>query len=109
MAKVDYLNLDLDQVHGRVSRKNKRSGMYFCTRYGEQIAVKAEWTLKDPTAAQIAARTRFATASNLANADMEDPDKKAEWQAIADASNGKYKTARGAAFASYYNQQSPVE
>lgn len=104
MAKVDYLNLDLDQVHGRVSRKNKRSGMYFCTRYGEQIAVKAEWTLKDPTPAQLAARQRFAEASAKANIDMADPQKKAEWQAIADASNGRFKTARGAAFANYYNE-----
>jgi hypothetical protein len=33
---------------------------------------------------------------------MADLDKKAEWEAIAEASNGKYKTARGAAFAAYY-------
>jgi hypothetical protein len=102
MAKVDYLNLDLDKVHGRVSRKNKRSGMYFCTRYGEQIAVKAEWQLQEPTAAQLAVRARFAEATQQANADMADPEKRAEWQEIADASNGKWKTARGAAFASYY-------
>lgn len=102
MAKVDYLNLDLDQVHGRVSRKNKREGMYFCTRYGEQIAVKAVWNQKDPTMAQLAHRERFAQAASKAADDMADIDKKAEWQAIADASNGKYKTARGAAFAAYY-------
>jgi hypothetical protein len=35
---------------------------------------------------------------------MADPEKKAEWQAVADASHGKFKTARGAAFAVYYNQ-----
>ena len=33
---------------------------------------------------------------------MLDLDKKLEWQAVAEASNGKYKTARGAAFAAYY-------
>ena len=33
---------------------------------------------------------------------MADPDKKAEWQEIATASHGRWKTARGAAFASYY-------
>ena len=46
---------------------------------------------------------RFATAASQAAADMSDPDKKAEWQTVAENSNGKYKTARGAAFASYYN------
>ena len=33
---------------------------------------------------------------------MADPDKRAEWQEVADNSNGRYKTARGAALASYY-------
>ncbi len=33
---------------------------------------------------------------------MADPDKKVEWQEIANASHGKWKTARGAAFAVYY-------
>ena len=37
-----------------------------------------------------------------ASADMADPDKRAEWQDVADNSNGRYKTARGAALASYY-------
>lgn len=37
-----------------------------------------------------------------AAADMADPDKRAEWQEVADNSNGRYKTARGAALASYY-------
>ena len=36
------------------------------------------------------------------SADMADPDKRAEWQEVADNSNGRYKTARGAALASYY-------
>jgi len=102
MAKVDYLNLDLDQVHGRVSRKNKRKGMYFTTRYGENIAVKADWALQDPTEQQLANRARFATAVTQAAADMADLDKRAEWQEVADNSNGRYKTARGAAMASYY-------
>lgn len=102
MAKVGYLNLDLNEVHGRVSRKNKREGMYFCTRYGEQLAIKAVWSQKDPTMAQLAHQERFAQAAQMASDDMADIDKKAEWQAIADASNGKYKTARGAAFAAYY-------
>ena len=50
------------------------------------------------------AQERFASAASKAAADMADPEKKAEWQAVADASHGKFKTARGAAFAVYYNQ-----
>jgi hypothetical protein len=33
---------------------------------------------------------------------MVDPEKKAEWKEIADASNGRYKTACESAFANYY-------
>lgn len=79
------------------------------TIYGNTYANPVTYADNDPTAAQIAARTRFSTASSQASADMADPDKKAEWQAIADASKGKYKTARGAAFAHYYRETSPVE
>ena len=32
-----------------------------------------------------------------------------EWKEVAMASDGKYKTARGAAFASYYNKASGIE
>ena len=32
-------------------------------------------------------------AASKAAADMADPEKKAEWQAVADASHGKFKTA----------------
>ena len=39
------------------------------------------------------AQARFAEAASKAAADMADPEKKAEWQAIADASHGKFKTA----------------
>jgi hypothetical protein len=56
----------------------------------------------DPTAAQVAARTCFSTAAIKVTADMVDPEKKAEWKEIADASNGRYKTACESAFANYY-------
>jgi hypothetical protein len=39
------------------------------------------------------AQERFVAAASKAAADMADPEKKAEWQAVADASHGKYKTA----------------
>ena len=40
---------------------------------------------------------------------MADPEKKEEWKEVADASSGKWKTPRGAAFASYYNKASGIE
>lgn len=102
MAYATFGDGDLFSLQGRLTRKNKRSGLYFCRRLDTNIAVKAEWAELEPTVAQLANRAKFSQASSQASADMADPSKKAEWQDIADASNGKWKTARGAAFASYY-------
>lgn len=110
MAKVNMNTGGIGQIYGRVNAKNKRTGYYYRRGYaGETILVQADWELQEASAAQIAARTRFANASTQAAQDMANPEKKMEWQEVADASNGKYKTAYGAAFASYYSQQSPVE
>lgn len=106
MAKVGFDTGGIDALRGRTNAKNKRTGYYYKEMYGETILVQADWKRQDPSPAQLSAQARFATASELANQDMQNPTKKAEWQAIADASNGKYKTARGAAFASYYNKES---
>lgn len=103
--KIDAISL-IDGMSGKLNKKEK---VVFSKCYGNIHAWEVEHTEQDPTAAQIAARTRFSTASTKAAADMADPEKKAEWQEVADASKGKYKTARGAAFASYYSQTSPVE
>ena len=103
--KIDAISL-IDGMSGKLNKKEK---VVFSKRYGNIHAWEVEHTEQDPAAAQIAARTRFSTASTKAAADMADPEKKAEWQEVADASKGKYKTARGAAFASYYSQTSPVE
>lgn len=110
MAKVTMATGGIGQIYGRVNAKNKRTGYYYKRGYlGETILVQADWELQSATAAQIAARTRFATASTQAAQDMADPEKKAEWQEVANSSNGRYRTAYGAAFASYYSQTSPVE
>lgn len=76
------------------------------TIYGNTYANPVTYSDKEPSAAQTAAMARFKSAAQRAAADMADPEKKMEWQAIADASHGKIKTARGAAFQSYYNQES---
>lgn len=79
------------------------------TIYGNSYASPVTYSDKPATAAQLACQERFATAQAQASADMLDPEKKAEWKAIANASNGKFKTARGAAFANYYNKASGME
>ena len=105
MAKFN-LAAPFEGVSGKL---DKDDSLVFSQRYGATHAWEVEHSKKEPTAAQIAGRERFATAASQAAADMADPEKKAEWQAVADASGGKYKTARGAAFASYYNATSPAE
>ena len=89
---------------GVSDKLEKDDSLVFSQRYGATYAWEVEHSKKDPTPAQLAVRERFANATSKATADMADPEKKEEWQAIADASNGKWKTARGAAFASYYSK-----
>lgn len=103
--KIDAISM-IDGMSGKLNKKEK---VVFSKRYGNIHAWEVEHSQKAPTPAQLAAQERFAEASSQAAADMSDPEKKAEWQAIADASNGRYKTARGAAFNNYYNQTSTTE
>ena len=105
MAKFN-LAAPFEGVSGKL---DKDDSLVFSQRYGETYAWEVEHSKKEPTAAQLAVRERFATATAQAAADMADPDKKAEWKEVAANSNGKYKTPRGAAFASYYNKASGIE
>ena len=105
MAKIETISV-VDAIKGKLDKNEK---LVFSKRFGQTYAWEMTPSNLDPTAAQLAARERFSTASTQAAADMSDPEKKEEWQAIADASNGKWKTARGAAFASYYNKASNME
>ncbi len=98
MAKIVPISL-IESIHGKL---DKDENFVFSKRYGNTHVWEVEPSQKEPTAAQLAVQSRFAEASSKASADMLDPEKKAEWQEIADNSNGKWKTARGAAFASYY-------
>lgn len=102
MAKFN-LAAPFEGVSGKL---DKDDSLVFSQRYGQTFAWEVEHSKKDPTPAQLAAHARFAEASTKAAIDMADPEKKEEWQSVADASNGRYKTARGAAFASYYNNVS---
>ena len=105
MAKIETISV-VDGISGKL---DKNENLVFSKRFGQTYAWEMTPSKQDPTAAQVAVRTRFSTAATKAAQDMADPEKKAEWQAVADASNGRYKTARGAAFASYYKEGSSVE
>ena len=96
-----YLQAPFKGVSGKLDKEDE---LVFSQRYGATYAWEVEPSTKEPTANQLAQQMRFATAASQAAEDMKDPDKKAEWQSVAEASNGKWKTARGAAFASYYSQ-----
>ena len=98
MAKFD-LYAPFKGVSGKLDKDDE---LVFSQRYGATYAWEVEKSKKDPTMAQLAQQERFAQAASKAADDMLDLDKKLEWQAVAEASNGKYKTARGAAFAAYY-------
>ena len=98
MARIVPISL-IESIHGKL---DKDENFVFSQRYGTTYVWEVEPSKKDPTMAQLAGQARFAEAASRAADDMADLDKKAEWEAIAEASNGKYKTARGAAFAAYY-------
>ena len=90
--------------HGAYKRGHKGdTRIVVRTIYGNSYANPVTYSDLPPTAAQTAAMARFKSASQKAAADMADPEKKEEWKAIAVASHGKIKTARGAAFQHYYN------
>lgn len=76
----------------------------FSTRYNTIVARQLNPAPDLVTEARLRHRTIFATATALALADMQDPDTKQYWQQVAISSDGKWKTARGAAFAHYYQK-----
>ena len=98
MAKIETISV-IEGIRGKLDGSEN---LVFSKRYGQTYAWEMKKSEKDPTPGQLAQQERFAQAASKAADDMADIDKKTEWQAIAEASNGKYKTARGAAFAAYY-------
>ena len=105
MAKIETISV-IEGIRGKLDGSEN---LVFSKRYGATYAWEMTPSRKELSAAQLAVRERFATAATQASADMADPDKKAEWKEVAMASDGKYKTPRGAAFASYYNKASGIE
>ena len=105
MAKIETISV-VDSIRGKFDKNEK---LVFSKRYGNVYAWEMTPYTGEPTANQLAAQARFAVAASKAAADMADPEKKEEWMAVAEASNGKWKTPRGAAFASYYNTQTEID
>ena len=98
MAKIETISV-IEGIRGKL---DGTENLVFSKRYGQTYAWEMRPSTKEPTMGQLANQERFAQAASRAAEDMLDLEKKLEWQTIADASNGKYKTARGAAFAAYY-------
>lgn len=97
MAKIKTPSY-IEAIKGKV---DSDENVYYSERYGETYL--CEYTPSDlaPTELQLEHREKFKTATAQALADIKDPSKKAEWAATAKKSR-KYKTARGCAFAHYY-------
>lgn len=108
MAKISGEYPYVTELRGVFERKKKGDTAIVARMvYGNIVAAKTTYSDAPETAKQLANQTRFSYAAGMASADMADPDKKAEWQQVAEYSHGKYKTARGAAFASYYANYTP--
>ena len=89
MAKIETISV-VDGISGKLDKDER---LVFSKRFGQTYAWEMTPSTQPPTAAQIAAQERFSIAATKAAADMADPEKKAEWQEIANASNGKWKIA----------------
>ena len=100
MAKIETISV-VDAIKGKL---DKNENLVFSKRFGQTYAWEVTPSNKPFTATQLEHQQRFALAASRAALDMADDEKKAEWQAVADASGGKYKTARGAAMASYMQE-----
>ena len=98
MARIETA-LPVRSISGKFRRADD---IVFSVRNGQTFACQTT-AYRDPwSEAQQAVHTRFKTVMALVLADMADPTKKKEWQDKADASGGKYSTARGIAFAHYW-------
>lgn len=97
MAKVGLCEI-YHGIHGKITKKcsNVHSVRYGQTFVNSHTPFRGPWSDK-----QLKAQDDFRKATELAAADMADPDTRAEWELIARQSKGRWKTARGAAFASH--------
>lgn len=92
-------------ITGMAGKLDKSEKLVFSNRYGNIHAWNVTPSDKEPSAAQLAQQAKFASVNSQVKTEMADPVKKAQWEAVAKASKGKWKTARGACFASLMKSQ----
>ncbi len=101
MAKIYYPE-HIARIQGKVCRKDP-DGITYMTRKdtGTKFVQHRHATVYDPTPAQVAVNTKFASASAATAAVMSDP---VQIAAMRDAfkAQKKYKTLRGYVFAQEY-------
>ena len=104
MAKVTYID-PIDHISGKISRKHRTT---FCYRTGTGAKYTQQHTTPtgEPTAAQIAGKTKFKQAAQQTNAIMQDIDRltpyRTAWISKIKGGNTQYKTLRGYIFAQVY-------
>lgn len=89
----------VESISGKV---NKKDNLVFSKRYNKTYAWMMRPPSGEPTENQLAIQEKFTATTALVLKDMKDPVKWADWEKKAAESNGKYVTARGAAFAYYW-------
>lgn len=102
---LNYIDMRIKTVFpvkGMSGKADKDDELVFSTRYGGIYAWEMKVNKQQFSEAQIAIHERFKSVTALVMADMADPEKKKEWEEKARQSDGKYKTARGCAFAHYW-------
>lgn len=82
-------------------KADKDDNIVFSTRFKNIHMWEVDYIERAFSEAQLAVHAKFRTVTALVLADLADPDKKKEWTEKARQS-GKYKTARGCAFAHYW-------
>lgn len=88
-------------IEGMSGKLAKIEDVVFSRRYGNIHAWRVKAFRGPYSDKQLKVQDDFRKASELTAADMANPETKAEWELIAKQSKGKWKTARGAAFASH--------
>lgn len=96
--KINAISV-IDGMSGKLSKKED---LVFSNRFGDIHAWRVNAYRGPFNDKQTAVHSLFSQASALAATDMADPVTKAEWAEVARNSKGKWKTARGAAFASHF-------
>ena len=89
-------------VKSMSGKADKDDVLVFSTRYGATYAWEMEVKKQEFSDAQKAVHEKFKSVTAMMQEELSDPAKKKEWEEKARQSGGKYKTARGCAFAHFW-------